>query len=191
MATPATGRLPLPGLEDMTPAQRQEYEKNPQARLNLSRLLDLAPTMAPVLRELNKTMATSITIPPLEREIVALAVLHLERGEWELAQHREVAKMMRIPDAKVAAIAEERYGDPIFTDREKALLNFTRQVVKTVRVDDPTFAAVAAFYDPRQIVETVFVITNYMMLLRISEVDELPVDSLEGAGFWKHQAPQN
>ncbi|MBV1688953.1 carboxymuconolactone decarboxylase family protein [Novosphingobium sp. G106] len=147
----------------------------------------LAETMAPHLKAMNMAMATSITLPPREREVVALAVLHLERGEWEIVQHREVAEFMGIPKAMVDAIANERYSDQMFTDREQALLAFTRQVVRSVRVDDLIFKAVAAFYDPRQIVETIFVIGNYMMLLRISEVVELPLEGAAGAGFWKSQ----
>ena len=96
---------------------------------------------------------------------------------------------MGIPRVKVDAIAQERFRDPVFTDRERALLAFTRQIVRSVRVDDAVFDAVAAFYDRRQIVETVFVIGNYMMILRISEMAELPLDGVMGANFWKDRAP--
>ena len=181
------GRIPLIKREDMTPEQQREYDKNPTARTNIAHLFAVAPTMAPALTNLNIAMATTITVPPLEREIVALATLHLDRGEYEIAQHLVVADMMGIPKAKVDAIAQERYGADVFDQREKALLNFTRQVVRSVRVDQPTFDALAAFYTPRQIMETVFVISNYMMILRLSEVAELPVDGTEGANFWKHQ----
>ena len=186
-----SGRLPLLEPKDMTPEQLESYENNPLSRTNMARLMGHAKTLAPAVTAFNVAMAASITVPPPEREIVTLAVLHLERGEYEWAQHLEVAKFMGIPQAKVDAIAHERFGAPVFTDRERALLAFTRQVVKTVRVDDGAFSAVAAFYDPRQIVETVLVISNYMMILRLSEVDELPVEGVVGADFWKHQKKQN
>jgi alkylhydroperoxidase family enzyme len=182
-----TGRLPLLEPKDMTPEQREKYESSPANRIYLSRLLGHASTLSPHFTAFNVAMATSITVPPLERELMVLAVLHLERGEYEWAQHMEVARMMEIPQAKVDAIANDRFGDPVFNDRERALLAFTRQVVKTVRVDDFVFSAVSAFYDPRQLVETVMVIGNYMMLLRVSEMAELPVDGVAGADFWKHQ----
>lgn len=184
----AVSRIPLLEPEDMTQEQRERYNSNPTYRTNLSRLFANAPTLAPVLTTFNTTMASQIEVPPLEREIVTLTTLHLDRGEYEWAQHLEVANFMGIPKAKVDAIANERFSDPVFTDRERALLAFTRQVVKTVRVDDCVFSAVAAFYSPRQIVETIFVITNYMMILRISEVAELEIDGVVGADFWKHQA---
>ena len=181
-----SGRLPLVEPKDMTPEQLERYEGNAINKTNFFRLLCHAKTLMPHLTAFNVAMATSITVPPMEREIVTLAVLHLERGEYEWAQHMVVARFMGIPQAKVDAIANERFGDPAFTDRERALLAFTRQVIKTVRVDDGAFNAVAAFYDPRQIIETIMVISNYMMLARLSEVDQLPVDGVAGAEFWKH-----
>lgn len=183
-------RIPLREPEDMPPEQAAQYFASAHSQTNMARLMALAETMVPHLTAMNMAMATSITVPPREREIIALAVLHLERGEWEIVQHREVAEYMGIPKAMVAAIADERYSDPMFTDRERALLAFTRQVVRSVRVDDLIFNAVASFFDPRQIVETIFVIGNYMLLLRISEVVELPLEGAAGAGFWKSQQPE-
>ena len=143
--SPRVGRIKLIEPEEMTSDQRNHYETQPSARNNLARLMSVAETLAPKLAEFNIAMATTITVPPLEREIVALATLHLERGEYEIAQHDVVAERMGIPRAKVEAIAQERFRDPMFTDRERALLAFTRQVVRSVRVDDAVFDAVAAF----------------------------------------------
>lgn len=190
-AAPAAseGRLRLPRREDLSPEAQRDWDANPSANTTLSRLLDLAPTMSPHLRALNVAMATTITVPPMEREVVCIATLTLERGAYEIAQHRVVAARMGISEEKFAAIEHERYGDPLFTPREKALLAFTRQVIKTVRVDDATFAAVSAFYDDRQILELTYVITNYMMLARLSEVAEVPIDGTSGADFWKNRKP--
>ncbi len=179
------GRIRLRGPDDMSPAERAEFEANPTARTNIARLFRVAEKLGPAIGAFNLVMATGITVPPLERELVTLAVLFLQRGEYEIAQHREVAKMMGIPEAKVQAVEEERYGDPMFSERERALLAFARQVVRSVRVDDLVYNAVAAFYDDRQIVELTVVIGNYMMLARITEVAELSVDGVQGASFWK------
>lgn len=181
-------RVRLRQPEDMTPAERAAFEAKPSRRNNISRLFAVAETLTPHLTALNEAMATTITVPALERELVCLATLHLDRGAYEIAQHIEVARMMGIPDEKVAAIADERYGDPVFSDRERALLAFTRQVVKTVRVDDFVFDAVGAFYNSRQILELVYVISNYMMILRLTEVVELELDGTSGAGFWTERA---
>ena len=183
--TEKTSRIPLLDPQDMTPEQRAAYDSAPAKRTNLGRLIAQAPTLGPALAHFNEVMATSIAVPPLEREVVTLATLHLQRGEYEWVQHLKVAERMGIPKAKVDAIAHDRFDDPLFTERERALLAFTRQVVNDVRVDGPTFNAVAAFYTPRQMVETILVISNYMMILRVSEVAELPIDGNVGADFWK------
>lgn len=180
------GRIALPKMSEMSREEQNTTGEDGVPRTNLSSLMDLAPAMGLKLRETNLAMR-DVTLPPVEREIITLAVLNLERGEWELAQHRDVIRMMGISGAKASAVAQEHYGDPILTSRERALLTFTRQVVKTVRVDDQTYAAVAAFYSPRQIVETLLVISNYMTLARLTEVTELPMESSVGTKFWKSQ----
>lgn len=181
----AKPRIALRSREEMTPEQRAAFDADPMARVNIARLLSIAETLWPPMQATNHAMATAITVPQLDRELVTLATVHLERGQYQMTQHLEVARMMGMSAQKVAAIAEERYGDPILTDRERALLAFTRQVVKAVRVDDATFSAVAAFYDARQILELTFVIGNYMTLARMTEVAELEVDGAQGASFWK------
>lgn len=178
-------RIPLVAIEDLTPEQRDRYDNAPGGKLNLSRVLGHAVTMQPGISLAVQGMMSGIELPPLERQICVLAVLHLDRGEYEWAQHMQVSKTMGIPDEKVAAIANDRFGDPIFNDREKALLAFTRQVVKTVRVDDFVFDAVSAFYSPRQIVELIHVIGLYMLFVRVSEVAELEIDAVLGGEFWK------
>lgn len=178
-------RIPIVAVEDLTPEQRDRYDNSPGGKLNLSRLLAHAVSMQPGIGMAVQGMMSGIEVPPLERQICVLAVLHLDRGEYEWAQHMQVSKAMGIPDEKVQAIANDRFGDPIFNDRERALLAFTRQVVKTVRVDDFVFNAVAAFYSPRQIVELIHVIGLYMLFARVSEVAELEVDAVLGGEFWK------
>jgi alkylhydroperoxidase family enzyme len=178
-------RIPLVAVEDLTPEQRDRYDNAPGGKLSMSRLLAHAVSMQPGVGMAVQGMMSGIEIPPLERQICVLAVLHLDRGEYEWAQHLQVSKSMGIPDEKVAAIANDRFGDPMFNDRERALLAFTRQVVKTVRVDDFVFNAVAAFYSPRQIVELIHVIGIYMLFVRVSEVAELEIDAVLGGDFWK------
>lgn len=178
-------RIPLVAVEDLTPEQRDRYDNAPGGKLSMARLLAHAVTIQPGLALAVQGMVSGIEVPPLERQVCVLAVLHLDRGEYEWAQHLQVSKMMGIPDEKVAAIAQDRFGDPVFNDREKALLAFTRQVVKTVRVDDFVFQKVAAFYSPRQIVELIHVIGLYMLFVRVSEVAELEIDAVLGGDFWK------
>lgn len=174
-------RIALVAPEDLTPAQAEIYRNSPSGKMNIFRLLAHGKTVHEGFSQFAHAIFAKLTVPPLEREIIVLAVLHLDRGAYEWAQHVQIARDMGIAQAKIDAIADDRFGDPLFDDREKALLAFTRQVVKCVRVDDFAFAAVAAFYDARQIVEAIYTIGNYMMILRITEVAELEIDAVFGA----------
>jgi len=178
-------RIPPVPVENLTPEQRERHDNAPGGKTNMSRLLAHARSIQPGINLAVQGMMTGIEVPPLERQICVLAVLHLDRGAYEWAQHMEVSRAMGIPPEKVEAIADDRFGDPVFNDREKALLAFTRQVVKTVRVDGFVFDAVAAFYSPRQIVELIHVIGIYMLFVRVSEVAELEIDMIVGGDFWK------
>lgn len=178
-------RIPPIALEDMTPEQRQNYETSPGGKGSLALVLAHSQAMGPGFNLATKGMMTGITIPPLERQICVLATLHLDRGAYEWAQHMEVSRAMGIPPEKVEAIADDRFGDKVFSHREKVLLAFTRQAVKTVRVDDFVFNELAAFYTPRQIVELIQVISLYMMFVRVSEIGEVPIDAIIGGDFWK------
>ncbi|NLR72770.1 carboxymuconolactone decarboxylase family protein [Novosphingobium sp. ERN07] len=178
-------RIPPMRVEDLTEEEQERYHSTPSGRSNLAMLLAHARSMRIGIGSAVSAMMSDIEVPPLERQICVLAVLHLDRGAYEWAQHLEVSKAMGIPDEKVAAIADDRFGDPAFNHREKALLAFTRQVVKTVRVDDFVFDAVKAFYSLRQIVELIHVIGLYMLFARVSEVAELELDMVMGGDFWK------
>jgi len=173
-------RIPLVAPEDLPPEAAETYKRG---KLDLTRLLAHGKTVYPAYRMLTQAVFAQLTIPPRERELIVLAVLHLDRGEYQWAQHVQVALDNGIPQEKIDAIANDRFNAPVLNEREKALLSFTRQVMKTVRVDDAVFNAVAAFYDPQQIVETIYTIGHYMLLLRFSEVCELPLDGVNGAAL--------
>ncbi len=131
--------------------------------------------------EFAKAVFAKLDIPPREREIIALAVQHLERSKYEWAQHVEIAEDMGISRVKINAIDDGRFNAPVFNGREIAILAFTRQVVRAGRVDDYAFGALSAFYSSRQIVETIYTIGCYMMVVRVSEVAEIEVDAVHGA----------
>jgi alkylhydroperoxidase family enzyme len=177
-------RIPLMRVEDLSPEEQHAYHNAPGGKLNLGLLLAQARGLSPAMSGLVQAMLYDITLPPHERQVCVLATLHLERGAYEWAQHLQVSATMGIASEKVEAIADDRFGDPVFNIREKALLAFTRQVVRAVRVDDFVFEEVSSFYGPRQIVELIHVIGIYMLFARVSEVAELEIDAVAGGEFW-------
>jgi alkylhydroperoxidase family enzyme len=179
-------RIPPVAPEDLPPELAEIYRTSPAGKLNIFRLHAHAPTVFPGYSAMAQAIFARLDVPPLERELMVLMIAELEQCEYEWAQHAQIASGMGIPEAKISAIRAGRYDSDIFSDREQALFEFTRQTVKNVRVDDAAFNAVAAFYSHRQIIELLFTIGSYMMLARIMEVAEIELDAVHGAEVVRH-----
>jgi 4-carboxymuconolactone decarboxylase len=174
-------RIPLLDPKNFNETQAEFYKNNTGGKLNIYRLLCLAPTCQPGYGMLANAIFATLDIPPVERELVVLAVAKLEDCAYEWAQHAQIALSMGITQHQIDAIFSGDFTSSVFNSREKILFEFTRQTVKSVRVDDTTFEALAAFFTSRQIVELLFTIGSYMMLGRIMEVAKLEVDNVLGA----------
>ena len=175
-----TSRIPLADPAELSGDLARYHAENPDGKLDVFRLIAAAPTCAMPYLTLMKVTFAQLELTNAERELVVLAVSHLEDARYEWLQHVEVARMIGLPDAQVAAIAAGFAEPSAFSDREWALLGFVRAVVQRVRVDDGTYAEMARHFTSRQIVETIMLIGGYMTLGRLTEVAELREDVILG-----------
>ena len=163
-----------------------EAYKGPSGQATFFRLMAQAPTAYAAYRPFTQAIFAQLELPPVDRELVVLLAMDIEKGEYEWAQHVKIAQAMGITEAQIGAIQGRTFQEAGLTDKQAALLAFTQQVVEDVRVDDPTFEAAAKHYSHRELVETIFTIGNYMLLARISEVARLPLDALTGLDALRH-----
>lgn len=161
------------------------YRNNPDGQLDVFRVIANAPTCAVPYLALMKATFGKLELTGEERELLVLAISHLEQGEYEWIQHVEVARSIGVTDEKVAAIAESFEEQGPFTDKEWALLNFAREAVLNVRVKDMTFNMMAKFFTDRQIVETIFTIGGYQTLTRLTEIAGLKEDQILGPEVYR------
>jgi alkylhydroperoxidase family enzyme len=122
-----------------------------------------------------------LKLDPVLRE---LAILHVARltphAEYEWVQHVPIALAVGVTQKQVDAL---EHGDPqaaSFTELQTAVLRFTREVVRDARASDQAFAAVRAALSPREVVELLMVIGQYMMLARVMATVELELDEPVG-----------
>lgn len=64
---------------------------------------------------------------------------------------------------------------------QRAVVAFAAEVVATPRVSDKTFDAVRRHLNPREIVELLLTVGNYLMLARVMTTLELELDEPAGA----------
>ena len=115
------------------------------------------------------------------RELAILRVARLTpHAEYEWVQHVPIFEAVGGRTAQVAALERDeprptasapRTGDHRLHDRGR----------RDARAGEESFAAVSAFLGPREIVELLMVIGNYMMVARVMATAELEIDPPAGA----------
>ncbi|MGH7962426.1 MAG: carboxymuconolactone decarboxylase family protein [Candidatus Binatia bacterium] len=101
----------------------------------------------------------------LPAQLRELAILRTGIGgdcRFEYSQHMKVARMVNLPEAKLAAIKGWKISDQ-FTPAERAVMAATDELISQNRIEDETFAALHTHLTDPQIFELIFVIGLYRM----------------------------
>lgn len=150
------------------------------APLHIFRVMAHADTCFVPQLQLGAAILTRQQLGHVERELLVLLVARLEGGEYEWHQHVPIARAVGIDPARIDAIERLDLASAHFSERERALLAFGRQVTEQVRVDGDTFAALKAHLGDREIVEAILAIGFYMTMARLTEATETEIDAAEG-----------
>lgn len=103
------------------------------------------------------------TLTPRERELVILRTGYLCKSEYEWGQHARIARMVGFTDAEIARIAAGPAAegwDPF----EVTLLHATDELHARQNVSDPTWAALRARFDERQLLDLIFTVGQYTLV---------------------------
>lgn len=149
--------------------------------LNIFRMLAHAETaFAPVVR-FGGAILTKLALDPMLRELAVLQVAIDCDCEYEWVQHAAVGQHVGLSAEQVGAVKDGRIDDPVlFDELQRAVLQFTREVVAGPEVSDETFAAVNDRVTPREVVELLLTIGNYLMIARLMTTLRLDVDPPAG-----------
>jgi AhpD family alkylhydroperoxidase len=174
--------MPLISYADMTHAPqdvREAFARMPR-KLNVMKMLANAPDAFLPCMRLGGAILGRQKLKPAMRELVILAVSHLERGEYEWVQHVAIAEAAGCSAEKIAAIKRDNFESACFDDREKALLHFSRQVIANVRAEEETVRTANRYFSPQEIVEIIVTCGFYMMLARLTETTRTDIDTPAG-----------
>jgi alkylhydroperoxidase family enzyme len=172
-------RIPYPDPSQAPDAVTETLAAVPP--LNIFRMLAHAETaLRPFLRFAG-TILQDLQLDPKLRELAILQVAARAEAEYEWVQHVAIGLAIGLADDQVAAVERGAIdGDPSLNDAERAVLQFTVEVMDSPRVSDETFAAVRAHLSPREIVELMLTVGNYLMLARVMTTLELEIDEAVG-----------
>lgn len=121
------------------------------------------PALAGAWLAYNNVLLWSPSVAPRLRELAVLRVAWRTRSEYEWVQHVKLGERFAITRDDVEAIgngADDERWEPL----ERDVLRATDQLLDRQRIDDDTWARLAAVLDERQLVELVFVVGTYTCL---------------------------
>jgi 4-carboxymuconolactone decarboxylase len=146
--------------------------------LNLFKALANSEGALTGLFALGSAFIKDTTLDQRLRELIILRVGIKSDAAYEVYQHKQVARSIGIPDAKVQALA----GSPdakIFTAIEQDLLRLTDELMDNVKASPEVLAPVAATLSNAELIEALTVIGAYMMVCRLLENLEIDLEDDE------------
>jgi 4-carboxymuconolactone decarboxylase len=171
-------RLPYPDPDRAPEPVREALAGLPP--LNIFRMLSHAETAFRPFLRFGGAILGRLDLDPKLRELAIIQVAADAQAEYEWVQHVAIARQLGVPDEQIAAVQAGRLDDPSLGDRERAVLQFAREVVAGPHVSDATFGAVAKLLNPQEIVELLLTVGNYLMLARVMTTLELEIDDPAG-----------
>jgi alkylhydroperoxidase family enzyme len=110
-----------------------------------------------------------------DSEVVILRIGHLRNCEYELQQHRRLARTRGIDEALQARVFEGPQAQGL-TDRQRVLLSATDEFVLDRGVSAGTWAALSGHLQTRQLIEFCFLASQYDGLAATMNTLKLPLD---------------
>ena len=168
-------RIPYADPSEASPSVRKALEVAPP--LNISRMLANADSAFEHWLRWGAALLGELQLDALLRELAILRVARLTpHAEYEWVQHAPIAKAAGASDEQVAALEADNPEADCFSADQRSILRFTTEVLRDARASDKTFEAVAAILTPREIVELLMVIGQYMMVARVMATTEIEMD---------------
>lgn len=171
-------RLPYPDSETAPEPVREALAALPP--LNIFRMLSHAETAFRPFLRFGGAILGRLELDPKLRELAIIQVAADAEARYEWVQHVAIALQVGVTDQQIAAVEAGRLDDPSLDESERAVLRFAREVVAAPRVGDVTFASVSKHLSPREIVELLLTVGNYLMLARVMTTLELEIDDPAG-----------
>lgn len=110
-----------------------------------------------------------------DAEVVILRVGHLRDCEYEIQQHRRLARSRGI-DEKTQALIFQGPDAEGLTDRQRILITATDEFVVTRSMSPETWAALSRIYDKPQLIEFCLLASQYDGLAATMTTLRMPLD---------------
>ena len=168
-------RLPYVDPESAPEKVRETLERVPP--LNVFKMLAHAETAFRPWVRFGGALLGASDVDAVQRELAILRVSKLTPGaDYEWVQHVPILLAVGGTEAQAAALAAGDLTADCFDDDQQLVLRFTTEVVHLAQPEEATWAVVSTRFSPRQIIELLLVIGQYMMIGRVMATTRLDID---------------
>jgi len=172
-------RVGLVSKEQAAPEIRemfQKMEENGLRVLNIFKVMAHCPQVGYYFLRLGNSILLKGTVPPTLRELAILRVGHINQARYEWTHHVRIALRVGVREEQIDALPDWNNSGQ-FNEQERAVLQYTDEVTRNIRVEDDTFAAVRNFLNEEGMVELTTTIGYYGMVCRILETLQVELES--------------
>ncbi len=171
-------RVPTVEKNQAPPEVKELYDKIED---NGARILNLYKVLAhnhDVLRNflrLGSSLLTRAELSPKLRELAILRIARLLGSEYEWAQHYPIALEAGVSREQTETISHWS-GSTNFSDIERAVLQYTDELVRNVEVKDETFKALQQHLSEKSIVELTVSLGYWGLVARLLVSLQVDID---------------
>jgi len=162
-------RISLVEKDQAHPIVQKLYESN-ETRwpkiLNLFKVMGHCPYIGLNFQRLGSSILRGEELPANWRELAILRVGYLTQSEYEFTQHTRIGLNAGVRQEQIDGISDWAASTE-FDEQERAILRYTDEVVRDIKVKDETFAGIRDFLSEHAVVELTTVIGYYCMVSRI------------------------
>jgi alkylhydroperoxidase family enzyme len=162
-------RVTLVEKEQAHPMVKELYNKNEAKSgriINLWKVMGHCPYIGLNFQRLGNSILKGEGLSPELRELAILRVGSLAQSEYEFKQHTTIALQSGVGQNQIDEIPDWAASEQ-FNQRERAVLAYTDEVARDIRVRDETFTRLRTFLNEQEIVELTAAIGYYGMVCRI------------------------
>lgn len=168
-------RIPYVRPESIPP----EYSDVAARNINIYGALANNLECARTFRTMGRYIRNGSKLDAKLRELVTLQIGYLLQCPYEFYHHVKIGREAGVTDDEIrAVIADASDASTSLSQQQKLVLRFSRQLTLDSRVDDATYAAVAALFSREELVDLVATIGHFNSAVRV--LNGFEVDLEEG-----------
>ena len=139
--------------------------------LNIFKVFGHTPKLGAIFTDSVMEMLQDAELDWKTKELLILKATHRNDCQYCVVQHEAVSQRLGITAEKIAALDGDMYQtSDLFTEGERALLDLTVQIgVDANRISKSLWDRLKAEYTEAQIVEAVYVITQYIAISKFGD----------------------